>query len=68
MKHSICRPIALALITVGLGLNAHAGSDSGLVDFGKFTAAGKGSEFVEVLVKSNLLSLAQFGPPGTMLP
>ena len=58
MKHSICRPIALALITVGLGINAHAGSDSGLVDFGKFTAAGKGSEFVEVLVKSNLLSLA----------
>jgi len=58
MKHLICRPFALALVTVGLGLNAHAGSDSGLVDFGKFTAPGKGSEFVEVLVKSNLLSLA----------
>ena len=49
MKHSICRPFALALLTIGLGLNAHAGSDSGLVDFGKFTAPGKGSEFFFVL-------------------
>jgi hypothetical protein len=58
MKHSIHSPFALALVTLGIGLNAHAGSDAGLVDFGKFTAPGKGSEFVEVLVKSNLLSLA----------
>jgi len=58
MKHSICRPFALALLTVGLGLNARAEANSGQVDFGKFTAPGKGSEFVEVLIKSNLLSLA----------
>ena len=58
MKHSICRPFALALVALGLGLRANAGTDPGLVDFGKFTAPGKGSEFVEVLIKSNLLSLA----------
>ena len=57
MKLSICRPIVLALVTIGLGLGANAGTDPGLVDFGKFTAPGKGSEFVEVLIKSNLLSL-----------
>jgi hypothetical protein len=58
MKHSICRPFALALVSMGLGFNAHAGSASGRVDFGKFTAPGKGGEFVEIQVKSNLLSLA----------
>jgi len=58
MKHLICRPFALALVTIGLGLNAHAETSSGLVDFGKFTAPGKGGEFVEIQIKSNLLSLA----------
>lgn len=58
MKHLIRRPFALALVTVGLGLNARAESTAGLVDFGKFTAPGKGGEFVEIQVKSNLLSLA----------
>jgi len=58
MKHLICRPIVLALVALGLGFRANAGTDPGVVDFGKFTAPGKGSEFVEVLIKSNLLSLA----------
>jgi hypothetical protein len=58
MKHLTCRPLVLTLVALGLGLRANAGTDPGLADFGKFTAPGKGSEFVEVLIKSNLLSLA----------
>jgi len=58
MKHLIYRPLLIAVAAAGLSLNAYAGSNSGEVDFGKFTAPGKGAEFVEVQVKSNLLSLA----------
>ena len=58
MKHLICRPLLIAIAAAGLSVNAHAGSNSGEVDFGKFTAPGKGGEFVEVQIKSNLLSLA----------
>jgi hypothetical protein len=58
MKQSICRSLVLALVTAGLGFHAHAAPPSGEVDFGKFTAPGNGSEFVEVQIKSNLLSLA----------
>lgn len=57
MKNSFCRPFAFALVTASLCLAAHAESP-GLVDFGKFTPPGKGSEFVEVQVSSNLLNFA----------
>src|SRR5437773_7859534 len=58
MKHVACHPLLFAVVAAGLSLNAYAGANSGEVDFGKFTAPGKGGEFVEVQIKSNLLSLA----------
>ena len=58
MKDSICRSLAIAVLAAGFGLNAYAAPSSGEVDFGKFTAPAKGSEFVEVQIKSNLISLA----------
>lgn len=57
MKKALCRTFAFALVTASLSLNAHAESP-GLVDFGKFPSPGKGSEFVEVQIRSNLLSFA----------
>lgn len=57
MKTSFYRPFTFALLTAGLCFTAHAESP-GLVDFGKFTPPGKGSEFVEVQVRSNLLNFA----------
>ena len=58
MKHVACHPLLFAVVAAGLSLNSYAGANSGEVDFGKFTAPGKGGEFVEVQIKSNLLSLA----------
>jgi hypothetical protein len=58
MKHVILHPLLIAVAAAGLSFNAHAGASSGEVDFGKFAAPGKGGEFVEVQIKSNLLSLA----------
>jgi hypothetical protein len=57
MKNPLYRPLVLSLVTAGLCLAARA-EPPGLVDFGKFTAPGKGSEFVEVQVRSNLLNFA----------
>jgi hypothetical protein len=57
MKTPLCRLFGFALVTASLGLVARAESP-GLVDFGKFTPPGKGSEFVEVQVRSNLLNFA----------
>ena len=57
MKNLPCRPIVIALVTASLSLTAYAES-SGIVDFGKFAAPAKGSEFVEVQVRSNLLNFA----------
>ncbi len=57
MKNSLSRSFAAAIVTSSLCLAAHAESP-GLVDFGKFTPPGKGSEFVEVQVSSNLLNFA----------
>ncbi len=57
MIKSLSRLFAFALVTVSLGLTVHAGSP-GMVDFGKFTPPGKGNEFVEVQVRSNLLIFA----------
>ena len=57
MKYSFCRPIVFALVTASLCLTARAESP-GMVDFGKFTPPGKGGEFVEVQIRSNLLTFA----------
>ena len=57
MNKSLCCSFTLALVTASLCLSAHAESP-GLVDFGKFTPPGKGGEFVEVNVRSNLLIFA----------
>jgi len=57
MKTSLYRLFASALVTASLCFAAHA-ETPGLVDFGKFNPPGKGSEFVEVQVRSNLLSFA----------
>lgn len=57
MKQLLCRSFAFGLITAGCCLSARAESP-GMVDFGKFTPPGNGSEFVEVQVRSNLLNFA----------
>ena len=57
MKTALRRLFATALIAAAPTLATHAESP-GLVDFGKFTAPGNGSEFVEVQVRSNLLNFA----------
>lgn len=57
MKRSLYGLLASALIAVAPALTTRAESP-GLVDFGKFTAPGNGSEFVEVQVRSNLLNFA----------
>ena len=57
MKKLLFRSFTLALITAGFGLTARADSP-GMVDFGKFTPPGNGSEFVEVQIRSNLLNFA----------
>ncbi|HEX5221638.1 MAG TPA: DUF4252 domain-containing protein [Verrucomicrobiae bacterium] len=57
MKTAFRRLFATTLIAAAPALATYADSP-GLVDFGKFTAPGNGSEFVEVQVRSNLLNFA----------
>jgi hypothetical protein len=57
MKTALRRLFATTLIAMAPALASSAESP-GLVDFGKFTAPGNGSEFVEVQVRSNLLNFA----------
>jgi hypothetical protein len=58
MKTMLSYPLAVAALTAGLGFNALAVPSTGRVDFGKFTPPGDGGQFVQVQIKSNLLSLA----------
>ena len=58
MKKPICGSFAMAVLVTCLSLNTNAQDSPGMVDFGKFTPPGNGGEFVEVQVKSNLISLA----------
>ena len=58
MKTMIRYSLAVAVLAVGVNFNVFAGPASGRVDFGKFTPSGEGGEFVEIQIKSNLLSLA----------
>ena len=57
MKITIRSTVA-ALAVAGLTLTAHSESSPGYVEFGKITPPGKGAEFVEVQLRSNLLNLA----------
>ena len=57
MKNTICTNIAV-LAVAGLALTTRAETSPGYVEFGKLTPPGKGAEFVEVQIRSNLLGLA----------
>ena len=57
MKNLLRRPLSFVLFTASFCATVHAESP-GFVDFGKFTPPGKGGEFVEVQVRSNLLNFA----------
>jgi len=58
MKTMLCYPLTVAVLIAGVSLNVLAGPPPGQVDFGKFSPPDGGGEFVEVQIKSNLLSLA----------
>ena len=58
MKSFVHQTIATTALAVLLAANVQAdNSNPGSVDFGKFSAPGKGGEFVEVHVGSNLISM-----------
>lgn len=50
--------LVTALALASYSINCHAETASGYVEFGKITPPGKGAEFVEVQLRSNLLNLA----------
>ena len=58
MKTILRYPLVAAVLAAGVNLSALAGPSPGQVEFGKFTPPGDGGQFVEVQIKSNLLSLA----------
>ena len=60
MKNRILKPVALCAILAAslLAPAAQAASTAELVDFGKFEPPASGGEFVEVNIRSNLISLA----------
>lgn len=58
MKTMLRYSLAIAALVAGANFNLLAGLPPGQVDFGKFTAPDGGGEFVEIQIKSNLLSLA----------
>jgi hypothetical protein len=59
MKHTLGYYWGAALLTGLLATSIHAQDPpTGFVDFGKFTPPGAGGEFVEVNIKSNLISMA----------
>jgi hypothetical protein len=48
----------VAMLAGGLALSTLAGPSPGEVDFSKFAPAGQGAKFIEINVKSTLISLA----------
>ena len=59
MKHPLRSASSVALLCAALTLPAFAETPvSGQIDFGKFTPAANGGQFVEVNVKGNLLNMA----------
>lgn len=57
MKH-YCLPAIAAALLISSPLPSFAGEHSGFVDFGKFSPSTSGREFVEVHLKTNLISMA----------
>jgi hypothetical protein len=58
MKHLIRYIPVLAILCAGISINVYAeNAPPGYVDFGKFSPSASGGEFVEVNVKSNLISM-----------
>lgn len=53
-----CFPLTITMLAISVSLNVLAGPSSGQVDFGKFTPPDGDSEFVEIQISSNLLSIA----------
>ena len=58
MKRAIYSSLAIPALLAASCLSASAQTSPGQVDFGTFTPPGNGGEFVEIQVRSNLLSLA----------
>jgi len=59
MKHRIAAAFTAAALTVLLSLSTRAdNSQPGFVDFGKFTAPGKGGECVEVNLNATIIAMA----------
>ncbi len=59
MKHITRKTVCLAVFSALIATTVHAEQAApGYVDFGKFSPAVSGGEFVEVQVKSNLTSMA----------
>src|SRR6266705_3229929 len=59
MKHILRSTFCLAVFSALIATTVHAQKAApGYVDFGKFSPAVSGGEFVEVQVKSNLISMA----------
>src|SRR5436309_12442309 len=59
MKQLICRALAPAVTVAALSLHVCAAdTPPGYVDFGTFSPPASGGEFVEVHIKSNLISMA----------
>jgi len=57
MKHPVTTMPAMLLAAM-ISLTAPAGTAPGFVEFGKLNPPGKGAEFVEVQLRSNLINIA----------
>ena len=58
MKHLIGSTFAVAAVAAIMTVSSHAQKQTpGFVDFGKFSPSASGTEFVEVHINSNLISL-----------
>jgi hypothetical protein len=57
MKNAICSALVVAILSATATTNVLAGNPAGFVDFGKFSPSISGGEFVEVNIKSNLISM-----------
>src|SRR5438093_12706276 len=59
MKHVIRDMLALAVLSAFASIGVCADNPpAGYIDFGKFSPPASGGEFVEVHIKSNLISMA----------
>ena len=57
MKNLLRSTLGLTAASALLTFSVQAGNPAGYVDFGKLSPSGSGGEFVEVNVKSNLISM-----------